>query len=210
MDVVLLSHDHYDHLDLPTIRRLTRRFPAASWFVPLGIGELIHRAGVTSITELDWWEGRTLGSLTITCAPAQHFSGRGRGDRGRRLWSSWCVRNEDHGLFFGGDTALHPEFGRIGAACGPFDAALLPIGAYAPRWFMHVVHMDPEEAVTAYQTLTSAQTQPCVFVPIHWGTFKLADEPMREPPQRLLAAWESARLSPESLWLLAHGETRAL
>jgi N-acyl-phosphatidylethanolamine-hydrolysing phospholipase D len=113
-------------------------------------------------------------------------------------------------LLFVGDTGYHPEFRRIGERFGPFDVVLVPIGAYEPRWFMQPVHMNPEEAIRACADLRGAAAEVACCVPMHWGTFKLTDEPMDEPPQRARAAWEAARLPPERFWLLAHGETREL
>jgi N-acyl-phosphatidylethanolamine-hydrolysing phospholipase D len=166
--------------------------------------------GVQRVIELDWWSASTSSALRITCVPAQHFSGRRASDRQRRLWCGWCLRMEDQAVYFAGDTGLHPVFGEIGVTCGPFDAALIPIGAYAPRWFMRSVHLDPDEAVAAFRALTSPQSSPCRLVPVHWGTFKLSDEPMREPPERLRAAWEKSGPSGHHLALLAPGEVCVL
>ena len=126
-------------------------------------------------------------------------------DRNRTLWCSWAVLAPSRRLYFGGDSGYHPDFARVGARYGPFDLALLPIGAYEPRWFMQPVHMNPEEAVRACRDARAA-----VLIPMHWGTFQLTDEAMDEPPQRTRAAWQAAGLPPEDLWLLAPGETRWL
>lgn len=212
LDLVLLSHNHYDHLDLRTVRRLAARHPQAHWLAPLGVAALLERRGVTKLTELDWWQETRVGSARIACVPAQHFSGRGLRDRDATLWCGWTVAVAEWTMFFAGDTGLHPEFRAIGERYGPFDVALIPIGAYDPRWFMRPVHMDPEEAVAAFTQLTGASANAgrrCVMVPVHWGTFKLTDEPMDEPPERTRAAWANAGLSGADLWLLRPGETRA-
>jgi len=209
IDVVLQSHNHYDHLDDGTVRALARAHPEASWFVPLGLRDFVRARGVRRVSELDWWEHREAGPLTIASTPAQHFSARGPGDRNRTLWCSWAIRARARAVYFGGDSGLHPEFSAIGVREGPFDAALLPIGAYEPRWFMRPVHMNPEEAILAYRDLTDGGTA-ALFVGMHWGTFRLTDEPLDEPPRRTQSAWAAAGLPSERLWIPQHGETRRL
>ena len=210
IDVVVQSHNHYDHLDDGTVRALVRRHQSAKWFVPLGVGRWLQARGVEAVAELDWWDQGAHGPLTLTCAPAQHFSARGLADRNRTLWCSWTIAAARRRVYFGGDSGYHPEFSLIGERCGPFDAVLLPIGAYEPRWFMKPVHMNPEEAVAAFRELTHPRGAGdlATFVAMHWGTFKLTDEPLDEPPRRVRAAWHSAGLPPERLWVPAHGETR--
>jgi N-acyl-phosphatidylethanolamine-hydrolysing phospholipase D len=212
VDAVLLSHNHYDHLDDRTVRQLVSRHPDARWITPLGLAAFLIRRGARDVLELDWWEETRVGPLSIGCTPAQHFSARGFRDRNRTLWCGWSVASSARRLFFGGDSGYHPEFAAIGERFGPFHAALLPIGAYEPRWFMRPVHMNPEEAVQAFQDLqrTAPPERPVVMVGMHWGTFKLTDEPMDEPPARARRAWETARLEPARLWLLAPGESRAV
>lgn len=217
LDIVLLSHNHYDHLDSRTVRRLARLHPDAQWMVPLGLTPLLRRFGVRKITELGWWDDASVGEARIACTPARHFSARGFTDRMRTLWCGWTVRVAGHSLYFTGDTAYHPDFAAIGERYGPFDIVLIPIGAYDPRWFMQRVHVDPEEAVRAYlevsgESLDSNDSSrpPRIALGIHWGTFKLTDEPMDEPPRRALAAWRASGLPEEELWILRHGETREL
>jgi N-acyl-phosphatidylethanolamine-hydrolysing phospholipase D len=151
------------------------------------------------------------GEVTIGCTPAQHFSARGLHDRDRTLWCGFTLRVGAHCVYFAGDTGLHPEFGAIARRFGPFDLALLPVGAYEPRWFMGPVHMNPEDALVACTELAAAQPdRPLALLPIHWGTFKLTDEPMDEPARRTRDRWRDAGLPDESLWLLRHGETRRI
>lgn len=211
VDVVLLSHDHYDHLDSGTIAHLVARYPAIRWHTPLGVGDFLRQRGAREITECDWWEETTVGGLHLTCLPAQHFSGRTLGRRNRTLWCGWSLRSSRHAVFFAGDTALHPEFEAIGKQSGPFDVAILPIGAYEPRWFMGSVHMNPEDCMKAVAHLTSSQSGKRLIVTAsHWGTFKLTDEPMDEPPQRMRQVWQAAGCNADDLWIMRHGETRRL
>ncbi|WP_235564486.1 MBL fold metallo-hydrolase [Modestobacter sp. Leaf380] len=188
VDAVLISHDHYDHLDLPTVRRLVRE-QTAPFVVPLGIGEHLRGWGVPEdrVVELDWDGTHRVGGLTLVCAEARHFSGRGL-SRDDTLWSSWVVAGPRHRVFFGGDTGYHPAFAAIGAQHGPFDLTLLPVGAYSPQW--PAIHMDPEEAVRAHGDLGGD-----VFLPIHWATFNLAFHPWAEPIDRLLAAAARSEVS---------------
>lgn len=207
IDVVLQSHNHYDHLDDTTVRRLADRFPDARWLVPLGLGDWLRRRGVIIATELDWWQPTPVEALTITATPAQHFSARGFGDRCRSLWCGFVVATPASRVYFAGDTALHPDFATIGARLGPFDLVHLPVGAYEPRWFMQRVHMNPDDAVQAYAALIGSGAHPPCAV-MHWGTFKLTDEPMDEPPRRMRALWTASGLPAESLWIQGCGETR--
>lgn len=208
LDIVLESHNHYDHLDSRTVQRLTRTHPQATWIVPLGLASFVLKRGARAgaVVELDWWRESSVGPVRITATPAQHFSSRGIGDRGDTLWCGFALAGTNgQRVYFAGDTGYHPEFGAIGERCGPFDVALMPIGAYEPRWFMRYLHMNPEEAVAAFRALNAR-----VMVPIHWGTFKLTDEAMDEPPVRARAAWDAAGLPPSGYRQLAHGETLTL
>lgn len=209
--VTLLSHDHYDHLDDRTVRYLIRRFPSMQWLVPLGVAEFLRSRGATSVTELDWWEGTILAGAAFKCTPAQHFSGRFPWNRNATLWCGWVVQVHDTRVFFAGDTALHPDFDEIARRFGPFEAAIMPIGAYDPRWFMPNVHMDPAEAVAAFVAMQTANGSPnSVMVGSHWGTFRLTDEPVDEPPTLARQAWAENGLVYDRLWILSAGETRAL
>ena len=186
VDAVLISHDHYDHLDLPTVRALLTS-QSAPFVVPLGIGVHLRGWGVPEdrIVELDWDDSTTVGDLTLTCTEARHFSGRFFA-RDTTLWASWAVVGPRHRVFFGGDTGYTPAFAELGARLGPFDLTLLPIGAYNDAW--HAIHMDPEEAVRAHGDLGGR-----VLLPIHWATFNLAFHRWAEPVQRLVAAAARSR-----------------
>ena len=214
LDLILQTHNHYDHLDERTVRRLAERHAAARWLAPLGVASWLRRRGIRDVLELDWWEETRFEQVAIGCTPAQHFSSRGFGDRDRTLWCGWSIAAPGRQAYFAGDTGYHPDFPAIGDRFGPFHAAFLPIGAYEPRWFMRPVHMNPEEAVRAFQDLQRSRPpvpgREAVMVGMHWGTFKLTDEPMDEPPARASAAWRGAGLDPSRLWLPAPGETRTL
>ncbi|HEX4575242.1 MAG TPA: MBL fold metallo-hydrolase [Gemmatimonadales bacterium] len=212
VDVVLLSHNHYDHLDHPGLQRIVRAHPHAAWIGPLGLGAYIRRWGVRDSVELDWWQQVVVDGLRVTATPARHFSGRRLRDRNRSLWCGFALDLGTKRAYFAGDTAYHPEFGAIGARCGPFAFVMIPIGAYDPRWFMGNVHADPEDAVRIYQDVVAPHAhQPLpVMLAIHWGTFRLTDEPMGEPPQRAVARWRAVGLEADRLWIARFGETRAL
>ncbi len=212
LDIVALSHSHYDHLDKSSVKRIARAHPDATWVVPLELGRYIHPWGARQVVELDWWQQADVDGVRITATPARHFSARRIGDRNRTLWCGFAFEGGGSRAFFAGDTAYHDEFGAIGATCGPFDLAMIPIGAYDPRWFMHVVHVDPEEAVQLYRDVTSphpAAPQPLMLA-IHWGTFRLTDEPMDEPPRRTEARWRELGLLADRLWVAGFGETRII
>ncbi|BBY31848.1 MBL fold metallo-hydrolase [Mycolicibacterium sediminis] len=182
IDAVIISHDHYDHLDVDTIKALANT-QRSTFFVPLGIGAHLRtwRIPDDRIVELDWNESARLGELTLVCTPARHFSGRFV-NRDVTLWSSWAVIGPRHRAFFGGDTGYGTIFADIGSRHGPFDLTLMPIGAYHPGW--PDIHMNPEEAVRAHRDVTDDG----LLVPIHWATFRLAPHPWSEPVERLITA----------------------
>ena len=207
VDRILLSHDHYDHLDAPTLRRLARRFgPRLVVVAPPGYRRWLARRGLPRVVELAWGQAWDDPPARVRAWPAQHWTRRGPCDTNRRGWSAWGLEVAGRKVFFAGDTGYGPHLAAIGGAWGPVDVALLPIGAYAPREVMAPVHLDPEEAVRAYLDLGGRGA----LVPIHWGTFRLSDEPLDEPPRRLAAAWQAAGLPPERLWRLRPGEVRRL
>lgn len=183
IDYVLISHDHYDHLDKSTVQALEKRH-APHFFVPLGVARILRGWGITQVVEMDWWQYADLDGWRFHCTPAQHFSGRGL-TRNGTLWASWYLESleDTHTVYYGADSGYAPLFTEIRERLGAPAIALLPIGAYLPRWFMQVVHMEPAESVQAFLDLGATH-----FVPIHWGTFDLADELLHEPPQRLREA----------------------
>src|SRR5947209_9824098 len=191
VDVVVISHDHYDHLDIDTVLALART-QRAPFFVPLGVGAHLRSWGIPEhrIVELDWNESRKVDELTLICMPARHFSVRFT-DRNTTLWASWAFVGPSHRAYFGGDTGYTKSFAQIGADHGPFDLTLMPIGAYNTAW--PDIHMNPEEAVRAHLDVTNSGSG--LLVPIHWGTFRLAPHPWAEPVERLLAAAVPARVN---------------
>jgi N-acyl-phosphatidylethanolamine-hydrolysing phospholipase D len=200
LDFALVSHDHYDHLDLPTISALARR--GVPIFVPLGVGALIRDAGGIA-TELDWWQSQAAGRVRIHCVPAQHFSGRSLTDGDQRLWAGWVVEGPTRRFYHAGDTGYFAGFAEIGRRIGPPDLAALPIGAYNPASIMRFVHMNPEEAMQAAVDLHAG-----IAVGMHYGTFDLTDEPLDEPPRRFHAAASQHALDGVAAWTLQVGETR--
>ncbi len=183
VDAVLISHDHYDHLDIDTVRALARS-QRAPFVVPLGVGAHLRKWGISGdrIVELDWYESHRIGELSLVCTPARHFSGR-LFVRNTTLWASWVIVGPRHRAFFGGDTGYTKSFTEIGADHGPFDLTLMPVGAYHSAW--PDIHMNPEEAVRAH--LDVAETSG-LLVPVHWATFRLAPHPWAEPIERLVSA----------------------
>lgn len=210
IDAIVISHNHYDHLDANTVKRLIARFPAAAWRVPLGVADFIRAKGAADVAECGWHDSTAVGTLRLTCVPAKHFSGRGPFDRNKTLWCGWVLSSNRSSVYFAGDTALNPSFADIGRRYGPFRLALMPIGAYDPRWFMRSVHMDPEECVSAVKQLAPLAADTPVLLATHWGAFRLTDEPLAEPPHRMRRAWIAASLPPEKLWIALLGETRIL
>lgn len=202
LDFALLSHDHYDHTDLPTVRRLARR--GVPFVAPTGFGELVRAAGGRVAAELGWWQEAEVAGLKVTCVPARHFSGRGLADRNRRLWAGFVVAGKTRRFYHPGDTALFEGFTEIGRRAGPIDVACLPIGAYEPRAMMGPIHLNPEEAIQAALDL-DARTA----VAMHFGTFDLSDEPLDEPPRRFLDE-AGVRGLGERAFVMAIGETRGL
>jgi L-ascorbate metabolism protein UlaG (beta-lactamase superfamily) len=181
LDAVVISHDHYDHLDQKTIEALGER--EVRFFVPLGVGAHLERWGIAPerIAELDWWQQAKAGALDLVAVPARHFSGRHLTDRDHTLWASWVIKGPDHRVFFSGDTGYHLEFAEIGERFGPFDITLMESGAYNAQW--RDSHIGPEQALRAHRELRGE-----LLVPIHWGTYNLAFHAWTEPAERILAA----------------------
>jgi L-ascorbate metabolism protein UlaG (beta-lactamase superfamily) len=199
IDVVLVTHDHRDHMDLPTIARLPDE---ALYVVPLGNA---GRLGKRNVVELDWWQTHETGDLAITLVPARHWSMRLPWNRNATLWGGYVIRGSEGTAYHSGDTAWGDHFAEIGARTGPIDWAMLPIGGYAPRWFMEPQHIDPIEAAHAWEALGAKH-----LLAMHWGTFRLTDEAIGEPPARLRTHWAERTFEPARLWILDPGEPRLL
>jgi L-ascorbate metabolism protein UlaG (beta-lactamase superfamily) len=203
VDAVVISHNHYDHLDATTIRRLPRDTPL---FVPGALGRWFRKRGFVEVTEFDWWESTELVGVQFSFVPSHHWSRRTLGDTCRTLWGGWVVTSQDgERVYFAGDTGYGHWFGEIGERFPGIGTALMPVGAYDPQWFMQPVHVNPEEAVQACSDLGAQR-----MVPMHWGTFTLTREPVMEPIERARAAWSAAGRKREDLWDLAVGESRSL
>ena len=201
-DIVLVSHNHMDHMCLPTLRKIG---PEALYVVPLGNADLLRKEGLLHVIELDWWETHRLGNLEVTLVPSRHWSMRMPWTRNDMLWGGFVIRGPEGVAYHSGDTAFFDDFAEIGRRAGPIDWAMLPIGAYEPRWFMEPQHMNVDEAVRAYELL-GAKT----MVAMHWGTFILTDEPIDEPPARLRELCTQRSYGPDKVWLLDIGESRPL
>jgi N-acyl-phosphatidylethanolamine-hydrolysing phospholipase D len=205
IDFVVISHNHYDHLDRPSVRALG---DGPRWLVPLGLKAWFAKAGIdpARVEEFDWWQERRFGGLTVTATPLQHWSARSPWDRYETLWAGWALQIGDFSAWFVGDTGYNEhQFREIGERLGPFDLALLPIGAYAPRWFMQEVHINPEEAVHIHRDVRARHS-----IGIQWGAFILTAEPVDEPPRALAAAREKHGIAESEFETLKVGETRVL
>jgi N-acyl-phosphatidylethanolamine-hydrolysing phospholipase D len=203
IDFVVVSHDHYDHMDLDTLSALSQRNPEARFFVPLGNAELLRDVGIEAVEELDWGGRAQVKGVEIVCVPVQHWGRRSLLDARQRLWSGWVVLGPGRRFYFGGDAGYSADYREVGTALGPFDLAALSIGAYEPAAMMRPWHLTPEEAVQAGLELGARS-----LVPIHFGTFDLSDEPLDEPPRRFRAAASAAGFDPEKSPVLQVGETR--
>jgi len=204
VSTVLLSHNHYDHCDLPTLRKLAARFDPLV-ITPLGNGRLVRSAGIRRVEELDWWHQTTTDAGTFTITPAQHFSARTPFDRNRALWGGFLFDRPDIRIYFAGDTAYATFFADIRERFGPIDLALLPIGAYEPRWFMQAVHMNPAEAVQAHVDLEATQS-----IGMHFGTIQLTTEGIDEPATALDAACRLKDIPRSRFRTLDFGESQLL
>jgi N-acyl-phosphatidylethanolamine-hydrolysing phospholipase D len=196
---VVISHDHYDHLDVDTVERLVR-VHRPRFFVPLGLKSWLADHGADDVVELDWWQGADLRGVRFTCTPAQHSSGRGLHDQNLRLWASWVIAGGGKRLWFAGDTGYTPTLREIGRRLGPFDLAAIPIGGYS-GWQRHPNHVNPEEALQVFEEQGAR-----LLVPMHYGTFELNVEPFAEPPTRLLRAAVERGLE-ERMAILSAGQS---
>jgi L-ascorbate metabolism protein UlaG (beta-lactamase superfamily) len=201
IDLVLISHNHYDHLDRPTLKRLLKQH-APAIFCPLGVAKLLKEIGFQQIWEMDWWQNSRWRGLDLHCTPAQHFSARTPFDRDETLWASWVLQGASGTVFFAGDTAFGPHLEEIAQRFPNPRLALLPIGAYRPEWFMGAVHMSPDEAVQTHRLLGAQHS-----VGIHYGTFLLADDGETEPTDRIRTLM-TGQPDADRFWLLNEGEGR--
>lgn len=203
IDYVVISHNHYDHLDIPTLKRLAR-VHAPRFIVGLGNKALLERHRIGGAVEMDWWQGYALkNEVGVYSVPAQHFSMRGLCDRNATLWSGYVIKGSGGTVYFAGDTGWGSHFREIGQRFGPIRLALLPIGAFRPRWFMSAVHISPQEAVKAHHELR-AETS----LAIHFGTFPLGDDGQDEPVEELTKALAKGGENPPRFWVLDFGEGR--
>jgi L-ascorbate metabolism protein UlaG (beta-lactamase superfamily) len=202
VDAVVISHNHYDHLDAPTIRRLPRDTPI---LVPARLGRWFRRRGFERITELDWWESTQLDGVNFEFVPSHHWSRRSLTDTCDTLWGGWIIDTPTTTVYFAGDTGYGDWFAQIGKRHPDIDVALMPIGAYEPRWFMRPMHISPEEAVRACDALGARR-----MATMHWGTFVLSAEPLLAPIEEAAKAWATAGRPREDLWDLAVGESQVL
>lgn len=220
IDVVLISHNHYDHLDEPSVKALAERGRTQGaeplFIVPLGLKPWLTARGITRVVELDWWQQHPHAGTSFYLTPAQHWSARSFGDRSETLWGGFAVFAPDFHWFYSGDTGYSKDFvdirqrfkepvaaGGKGAAWSGFDLAMIPVGAYEPRWFMQEQHVNPAEALQIHRDLGVRQS-----VGVHWGVFAMTDEALDQPPKDLAAARQAAGMSEDEFFLMRLGETR--
>ncbi|MBE7636048.1 MBL fold metallo-hydrolase [Sneathiella sp. P13V-1] len=204
IDYLVLSHNHYDHLDSRTLKKLAGKTEMMA-IVPLGLGRYMEKRGFHHVQEMDWWDSLQAGDVTLRALPSQHWSKRTLFDRNKSLWASFAFEGKNNKVFFTGDTGYGPLFKDIGEDFGPFDYTLVGIGAYEPREIMKAHHTNPEEAVQIGLDVKSR-----ILVGMHWGTVRLTDEPLFEPPGRFLQAAKNAGYDAENTWVMSIGESRSL
>jgi N-acyl-phosphatidylethanolamine-hydrolysing phospholipase D len=203
IDAVVISHNHYDHLDVETITRLAAQPDGPPrFYVPLGLQTWFNALGIATVTELDWWESRELAGMKIHFVPTQHWSQRSLTDRNQTLWGGWVIEHPALRFFFTGDTGYSQDFTEIERRFGGFDVAAIPIGAYEPRWFMAPFHVNLAEAVQIHLDLHARYS-----LGIHWGTFELTDEALDEPPVALRQELAKRSMAPDRFFVLRHGQT---
>lgn len=202
IDLILISHNHYDHLDHPTMRDLIWKFNPQV-ITPLGVGAFIESLGSKRVSDLDWWQEHDMSEvIKIACVPAQHFSGRGTFDRDATLWCGFVILREAGNIYFAGDSGYGDFFKEIGGHYGNMQTSLIPIGAYLPRWFMSPIHMSPDEAVKVHRDVGSA-----LSIGMHFGTFPLADDGQLQPVVDLKRALDNSGIAHESFIVLEEGES---
>lgn len=202
IDVILISHNHFDHLDEPTIMEFAKD-KNIKFIVPLKVKQWFDDKGIQNVEEYDWWQELVYKDLKIVCTPGQHFSTRGLGDRNHTLWCGWAVIGKNKRFYFAGDTGYCPHFKEIGKKFDYFDLTIIPIGAYNPRRFMKYVHVDAKQGLDIHLDVNGK-----MMLPIHWGTFKLSDEPINEPTKMLLDYAKSKHIDENALLPFLLGETR--
>ena len=206
IDVIVISHNHYDHLDYQTILKITRkqinRQPLV--LVPLKLKKLLKSFGARNVKELDWWDTTTFKNLNIHSVPVQHWSNRSF-NTNKTLWCGWVFENEDFKSIFVGDTGYSKDFSTIQQKFGPMDLSMIPIGAYAPRWFMKDHHCNVEESIQIHKDLKSKKS-----IAMHWGTFQLTDEPMDEPVKLLKKLTIENNFLPDEFIAMTHGESKII
>jgi len=180
VDVITISHNHYDHLDVNSLRKIQKKFPNVKILVPKGDLKLLKNYNLNNGFEFLWWEEIIFDNTKFIFTPAQHWSARGLRDRNKSLWGSWFIKTEEKNIFHAGDTGYSDDFIEIRNRLGPVDFAMIPIGAYDPQWFMSYSHVNPEEALNIAKDLDAKKS-----IGMHWGTFILTDEPVLEPRERL-------------------------
>ncbi|OUT97032.1 MAG: Zn-dependent hydrolase [Betaproteobacteria bacterium TMED41] len=201
IDAVVISHNHYDHLDIESLKQINRLQPNIRYFVPLGIKQILLENGLKFVHELDWWENLTFNELTFTATPVNHWSSRSINDRNKTLWSGWMIEWPKYRFYFAGDTGYSNDFITTRNRLGSPDLAAIPIGAYEPRSFMKKSHVNPEESVRIFEDLSAK-----LAVAIHWGTFKLTTELLEEPPERLRNELKKKKINPSKFLSLKHGQ----
>ena len=202
IDIIVISHNHYDHMDLPTLKELDKRFKPTI-YAGLGNQDFLKGEGLTNVVELDWWDIRLEKDLKIVFTPTQHFSGRGIFDREETLWGSYIIEGKSETIYFAGDTGYFPEFKEIGNRFPEIDVAILPIGAYEPRWFMKPIHMNPEDTLQAFSDLGAKY-----LLPMHYLTFVLTDEALDEPLNFTRSLLKTRKINPKTLVDLKIGESK--
>ncbi len=203
LDVVLISHGHRDHLDLPTLKQLNSE---ALYCVPLGLGKLVGKRVKGKTQEFDWWQSHEVRpGLTITFVPAHHWSQRGLFDENKTLWGGWIIESGERKVYYAGDTGLAPVLKEIGRRSPGIEYAILPVGAYEPRWYMKSMHMNPSDVVQAFVDLGAK-----FLIPVHWGTLRMGDEPPGEAPVALRSETKRRGMATSTLRVLAVGETAAI
>lgn len=205
IDLVILSHNHYDHLDIETLTKLNNQY-SPEFIVPLGVDLYLNQEGITNITALDWWEDKLVSkSINVTSVPAQHFSARGLFDRNKTLWAGYVLETNFGNVYFAGDTGYGDLFTDIGEKFGSIKIGLIPIGAYKPEWFMGPIHVNPEEAIQIHKDVNAE-----ISFGMHFGTFPLADDGMKDPENDFSAAMQKTENAGVNFKLLTEGDTFVL